>query len=169
MQGLPLYFVSRENLGNVILIDPRIPESRAASEDGTVPRICCAMTLPACIQSMELSHEITDDKPEIETWVYTSFVPNEYILTPTDSQVPDRWFTGEMWVVKPWTFHQIGRFVLRKHMDIGDTVYSRYSFRYEHEDEVVDRICATAIYGDVESFSFIELDPNKVKALMASI
>ena len=166
MNSMLVYKITLEDLGNSILIDPRVPLNTAKNEDKTIDRIPVATTIPNCINALELTSMITKENPILKVYVYASVVPVEYLEEPNINvvKVPDQWKTGELWVMYPWTFTKLGSATLRKHMEIPYSAYSRYSFTMNNFDEVVDRVCAANIYGEITNFSFIDLDNDRIES-----
>ena len=160
-----MFKITLEDLGNNVFLSPRVPINTCKGEDTVIERIPVCLTLPSCIRALELTSMITKDNPELKVYVYVSEVPMEYLEDPNkhEIKVPDRWITGELWVTHPWTFIKLSSATIRKHMEIPYSAYSRYAFTMENFDEVIDRRCITNIYGEMTSFSFIELDQDRVE------
>lgn len=165
MNSILVYKICFEDYGNTVLLAPRIPDHPAKNENITINRIPVCTTIPSCINSLELTSMITKDNPLLTVYVYASEVPMQYIEDPNkhEIKVPDHWKTGELWVMYPWTFFKISEATIRKHMEIPYSAYSRYAFTMKNFNEVVDRICATPIYGEITSFSFIDLDHERIE------
>lgn len=168
MNSMVVFKICFEDLGDNIILDPRIPRYPAKNEDTTINRIPVCTTIPACITALELTSMITKDDPVLEVYVYTAAVPMEYLDEPNihTIKVPDQWKTGELWVMYPWMFTKLGKAYLRKHMEFPNSAFSRYSFRFEMFDEVVDRVCAAPVYGEMRSFSFLDLDHERIEPTM---
>lgn len=164
MNSLLVFKICFEDYGNTVLLDPQIPRYPAKNEDVTINRIPVCTTIPNCIKALELSSMVTEGDL-LTVYVYSSEVPMEYIEHPNkfDVKVPDQWRTGELWVMYPWMFTKVGKATIRKHMEIPYSAYSRYAFTMENFNEVVDRICAAPIYGEMTSFSFIDLDHDRIE------
>lgn len=165
MNSLLVFKICFEDLGKQVMLSPQIPIHPAKNEDTKINRIPVCTTIPSCINALELTSMITKDNPLLEVYVYASEVPMDYLEMPNkhEIKVPDQWKTGELWVMYPWTFIKLGKATIRKHMEIPYSAYSRYCFTIENFDEVVDRICATPIYGEMKSFSFIDLDNERIE------
>ena len=169
MTDILLYHVSLQDFGDRHTFIPAVPSKRAVQEDRTMPRVCACLTLPDCLKAMELTFDagISLDGDTVPVYVYTARVPVESIHQPDTAQVPDAWMTGELWVMDavPWTLTRRG--YLRRHMDFAakefvtgnEAVFSRYAFTPDGEDEVVDKYRETVLYGDMDGFSFLELNP----------
>ena len=158
------YRICFEDLGDSVVIHPSIPKHPAKDEDKVIPRICVAPTIYQCIKALELTNFITKDTPSIKVYVYLTSINNLNISTlyyPTS--VPDAWITGEMWIKDSCLFRKAFTATIRKQMEIPNTGYSRYSFVRDGCEEVPDRYCATSIYGTEDSFSFIELDNDRIE------
>lgn len=164
MNSLLVFKICFEDYGNTVLLDPQIPRYPSKNEDVTINRIPVCTTIPNCIKALELSSMVTEGDL-LTVYVYSSEVPMEYIEHPNkfDVKVPDQWRTGELWVMYPWMFTKVGKATIRKHMEIPYSAYSRYAFTMENFNEVVDRICAAPIYGEMTSFSFIDLDHDRIE------
>lgn len=169
MKTIYLYHISKINLGNVVVLSPKVPEDIASNEDSTTKRVCACLTIPACIRASEVlfaqPHAWLDDG--IEVWIYEADVPVENIVQPDVSKVPDVWFTGELWVIveTSWKLHShaiICRYMMYKckeSMSNSKVVFSRYAVTADENDEVIDRIAGTTIYGYGENaFSMLEYD-----------
>lgn len=157
------YKICFEDMGNATIIHPSIPKHPAKGEDTITPRVCVAPTIPQCIKALELTSFITKDAPFIKVYVYFTVIDernSDILYNPTN--VPDRWITGEMWIMTPCLFSKLYAGTIRKQMEIPNTGYSRYTFVRDGYEEVLDRHCATAIYGTKDSFSFIELDNERI-------
>ena len=165
MNSILVYKICFEDFGNTVFLDPQIPLHPAKNEDNKINRIPVCTTIPNCITALELASMITKDNPILTVYVYATEVPIEYLEHPNkyDVKVQDQWRTGELWVMHPWTFIKIGKATIRKHMEIPWSAYSRYAFTMENFDEVLDRICATPVYGEMTSFSFIDLDHERIE------
>lgn len=165
MNSLLVFKICFDDLGSSVLLDPRIPIHPAKNENTEIKRIPVCTTIPACIQALELASMITKDNPILTVHVYAADVPMEYLEEPNkyEVKVPDQWRTGELWVMYPWLFTKISEATIRKHMEIPYSAYSRYSCTMKNFDEVVDRICAAPIYGEMKSFSFIDLDHERIE------
>lgn len=165
MNSLLVFKICFEDFGQSVMLSPQIPCHPAKNEDITIDRIPVCTTIPNCIRALELASMITKDNPVLTVHVYVSEVPIEYLEYPNkyDVKVPDQWRTGELWVMYPWMFTKVGKATIRKHMEIPYSAYSRYTFTMENFDEVVDRICAAPIYGEMTSFSFIDLDHDRIE------
>lgn len=141
-----------------IRLNPKVPDSICGGEDPVTPRICCAMSIRDCLVSLEAAYGIVD-KENVLYNVYEADVPVESIYQPSVDEVPDVWFTNELWIVESQQFNLVGTFRFRKQMRIDNSAYSRYSFHRVGVPEVIDRIFASNVYGDDPmSFSFIEGD-----------
>lgn len=157
------YKICFEDMGNATVIHPSIPKHPAKGEDIVTHRICVAPTIPQCIKALELTSFITKDTPSIKVYIYFTVIDernSDILYNPTN--VPDRWITGEMWIMTPCLFSKLYAGTIRKQMEIPNTGYSRYTFVRDGYEEVLDRHCATAIYGTKDSFSFIELDNERI-------
>lgn len=162
MPSLVVYHISHIDLGEHTRIIPYIPESAAAIEDQTTPRICCALTIPACIQSMELNYELRRGIFK-KLYVYQTRVTTDELYQPIYGEVPDAWITGELWIMKPKMFTLTGVYTIKKQQELDGCFYSRYSVVVENAKEVANRNFSTPIYGDISSFSFLDADIERWK------
>ena len=169
MNKIHVYFIAKENLGANPVLTPRIPEFTGGKENETDERICVAPTVFQCLQGLEIAQDLVKDDKPYEVFLYEADVPVKNIIQPSDEDVPDAWKTGEMWVIKPQQFSIVSNCIIRKHMDLPNNCYSRYSFRYANKDEVIDRITGTPIYGESYSFSFIDFNINRIKEALDHI
>lgn len=159
MNTIRVYHISDQNFGNSVEFIPRVPIYLADEcfEDTKTPRICCALTLPQCLYSTERTDDIESENDEIKLYVYEAYITPDKLYQPTERQVFDVYYTGELWLTEPTTFTLVGPYTLRRHQML-DFPYSRFSFTADGEDEVVDRIVSNPVYGDSKAFSFIAVD-----------
>ncbi len=175
MGQIRLYHVSREDLGQQAFLIPDVPTNTGSGEDTVTPRVCACLTIPGCIRAGEFCFDdpVMDGDDGEALYVYAAYVDMEDVFQPGSDQVPDAWFTGELWVMKPVRWIRVAAGTLRKHLSYNvscqepeaTVVYSRYAFTIDGYDEVVDRAGATAIYGDEDSFSVLEFDPVRTDRL----
>ena len=164
MNYMTVYKLSFEDLGDKVMLCPSIPKHPAKGEDTTTPRICCAPTIMGCINGLEVvaAQNVRLNKKDgdtIKLYLYVTVVDIDFLYQPTIDEVPDQWLTGEMWIRGNQMFYKVLEYNLRKHMDIPNSAYSRYSMTSINEEEVLDIHCASVVYGDIKSFSFIEHNP----------
>ena len=88
------YFVSDKNLDGETLY-PRIPKNRMFHEDSSIERICVSQSINGCLTAVG-GIEIGDIY-----YIHECEISNDDIVQPSLQQVPDRCFTGELWVVTP--------------------------------------------------------------------
>ena len=163
MNNIKVYHISDQNFGNKVKLIPRVPESIAGDlfEDNQTARICCALTLPQCLYSTERTYDITEADKEIKLYVYEAIVKASKLYQPTEKQVFDTYYTGELWLLEPTIFALVDLYTLRRQQILGYP-YSRFSFTADGEDEVVDKYMSDPIYGDSKAFSFIAVDRYRV-------
>ena len=46
------YHVSKNNLGNIIYLEPKIPENCLIEEEGNIPHICVSTSIYYCLRSI---------------------------------------------------------------------------------------------------------------------
>lgn len=175
MNKLKLYHISKNDLGIVPVLIPRIPESAPDNEDCCTKRICCCPTVPGCLRALEMPNtfmgtvqdeDLNKHYHPVPLWLYEVTVPVEKVYVPSLIQVEDAWMTGEMWLLEPTKFHLTSKIYIRRHMNIPNSAYSRYSITHDGEEEVADRQACFNLCGTFESFSFIECNHfRKEKAL----
>ena len=168
MEAMRVYRISTIDLGNCILLEPSIPKHPMKNEDIITPRICCAPTIMGCIDSAEIINTNIDRLEAgecITLYLYEAYVDVSNIHQPVNFQLPDQWLTGELWLFKSQEFYKINKYVLRKHMDLPNSAYSRFSMTSINNEEVLDVISASKIYGNLDSFSFIDF--NELRSDMA--
>ena len=166
MNHIHLYHVSYKDLGYNPTINPYIPHYKAIDEDGSIHRICCCASIPGCIEAMEIIPDKVakakrENKDGLDLYIYEAYVSPELIYQPTIDEVPDVWQTGEFWVMKPITFYRAKHYKVYKSFNIPNTAYSRYCFTEVNEECIIpDRVVAPIIYGDIDSFSMLLMDPD---------
>lgn len=168
MEKMTVYRISEVDLGDAVVLQPSIPKHRMKNEDCITPRICCAPTIMGCIDSSEVVNKNIDELEAgecITLYLYSAYVDIYNIHQPVQFQLPDQWLTGELWILEPQEFYKVNQYILRKHMDIPNSCYSRFSMTSINDEEVLDRIAASKIYGILNSFSFIDF--NILRADMA--
>ena len=160
--------VEKDNvpIGGIAIFCPRIPINKSAIENGETERICCAPSIYDCIISAEKVFCIDSNTQVLNLSVYSANVNVSELYQPMISDVPDAWHTNELWILNEYPFEKIGDATLTKQFDIANTSYARHMFCMDGEEPIVDRICATNIYGNERCFSFIDACPdNFSKAL----
>lgn len=164
MRTIHLFHISDSYIGTNPVLEPRVPEFACFNEDEHTPRICCSLTIPGCFIAKETSFQLLDNLSSQDYYLYSADVDLDSVYQPTNLDVPDSWQTGELWVVKPQEFKYVTTYRLRQHMDVSEKAfYSRYSCTACGYDEVVDRITASPIYGDMNAFSYIEFDSYRYR------
>ena len=158
MPIIHLYHISQIDLGSKILMQPKVPKFKTQGEDNTIPRICCCTSIPGCIHAINNIPELIDISKTLDLYAYEANVDAKYIIQPSDKLLPDVWITGEMWVTTPQVFYKCHHYIASKQFHIPNTNFSRYAFKDIVEDEVIDRVVGTMIYGDLNSFSMIMED-----------
>lgn len=162
MNTLHVYHISQIDLGDYCEFKPDIPKFKSHFEDKSIRRICACTSITDCIVAINNIPYTAQFAPDgLDLWLYESDICIEDIIQPTDTQVEDAWYTGELWITKPYVFKKTAYYKCRKHMEFPNMPYSRYSFTRVDKDEVVDRIYTENIYGDRDSFSMLLLDPEK--------
>lgn len=156
-----LYHISRKDLGDSTVFEPKIPKYRAFGEDTTLPRICCAPSIYNCLVSMEASADVSVDKP-LNLYVYCIDIDSSMVYFPESDQVPDVFYTNEAWLLGPYTFYKECNATLKIHMNIPNSPYSRYVFTREGCEDVLDRITSMPVYGNLGSFSYIDLNAHRI-------
>lgn len=162
MTTMYLYHISKTDLGSEVLLKPRVPKHKDKYEDNSTPRICCCPTIPGCIHA--IPDFIFDGQSTALTdtlYVYSAYVPVEYIVQPTCMMVCDSWFTGELWVTHPGMWYKVHTYKVWRQARLAGTPYSRFIFHdaMQSDDEIVcDRKIDKTIYGEPISFSMLELD-----------
>lgn len=92
-----LYFVTDRFKSSFLQLKPRVPSSLMEGEDNKVPRICVCPSLLGCLTAIgSLS-----TGQVLQVYKTNS---GEY-YQPTDSQVPDSYLTGELWLLKEHSFY----------------------------------------------------------------
>lgn len=101
---MKLYHISKELINEFI---PRVPKTRALTEDGKIPRICVAENIIGCVKAWPYRNPIMKHQIEGKVLYIHEFECNDY-LTPEDLSenfyVPDALYTRECWIdykIKP--------------------------------------------------------------------
>ena len=164
MKTLRVYWISNafdviadRTIEKEITLTPRIPDSASLMEDHRTPRVCCAMSMVDCLSSLEVSWRIAGNECQYFN-VYEADVPIEILYQPTIEEVPDVWYTNELWILNTQTFKLVGTYRLRRMIILNGSPYARFSFTRQGEDEVVDRLFDANVYGSPEAFTYIEAD-----------
>lgn len=159
MDTILLYFLTDKDMGNEVVLQPRIPETAPGLEDRVTKRICCSPSITGCINSTEAAFRLTDENVSgKDFWLYSANVPVDIVYQPNISQVADTWQHGEFWVTEECKFFLFGKYRLSKQYDFPHSSLSRYQFVGCDDDcMVVDRVNAKCVYGDIDAFSFVEM------------
>lgn len=99
------FFISRKSHDNKIL-DPRVPKNRMPSEDDKTARICVSTSIAGCLAAVQGLKE--------GNTVYIHICTSNQVIQPTKDQVPDVFFTGEIWITEPVEMHLIGKIKITK-------------------------------------------------------
>ena len=168
-----VYRICFQNFGQTPIFYPHIPENMMGNEDKTIPRICVCPTITGCVDSINLTfglamneenNRLLNEKwKEYPLYLYEAVVKVDHLYQPTLHDVPDVWRTGELWILEPQQFVKVSNLVLRKHMELPFSAYSRYCLRYDSEEEIIDVVTAgNHVYGDHNCFSFIGFDYSRI-------
>jgi len=87
------YYVDTQSLHEVKFF-PRVPMHRCKGEDDTVKRVTVALTINGALIAMPKTKHIDD------IYYIHSCECDSYII-PTEEQVPDIMYTGEIWLTEP--------------------------------------------------------------------
>lgn len=99
------FFISRKNHDNKIL-NPRIPKNRMPSEDEKTARTCVSTSIAGCLAAV---HSLKEGNI-----VYIHTCESNQVIQPTKDQVPDVFFTGEIWITEPVEMNLIGKIKITK-------------------------------------------------------
>lgn len=173
MQKMKVYRIELRDRGDSIIYEPYIPKSLAHYEDNKTPRIPCAPTILGCLRSLQITQNPNIDKHQLDNhyvniYLYEAHVDIEYLHVPTEKEVFDAFFTGELWILNTQTtFFKVSEYKIRKHMELPNCAYNRYAITRSDEDEVLDMIATAAVYGDSTTFSYIDYDPDRAASARA--
>ena len=170
---LKVYRFEFVDKGDSFMATPSVPEFTSEYEDSSTERICVCPYILGCIRALEIPESIIVDKDGLDNKIlhlYSASV-NEQDLQlgfhqPSESEVPDVWITGEMWLLQPTKFVKEAEYTISKQFDLPNSVYSRFQVAktypngYSYELPP-DRVVAPVIYGDSNAFSFIAMDPRR--------
>lgn len=108
-----MFHVSRQDLGHIVTLTPRIPRSASKSECLLTPRVCFSPTVEQCVIGIvgyAVSQEITFLGAFTElanaSWCPTVYHTDETLFKP--KQVSDFHITHEEWALAPITVERIG-------------------------------------------------------------
>lgn len=74
------------------VIYPRVPNFRMVSEEFNTARVCTSMSIIGCLCAMQ--------KLEVGEIIYMYSCEAEYYIQPTEEQVADVAYTGEVWLIE---------------------------------------------------------------------
>lgn len=172
MKCIPLYRVETEDKGDSYVLFPHIPDNRLMFENNYTARICACPTIIGCLYSAEIGRRLCllEEKNNIEKlpiYIYKAYVDIEYVDIPSESDVYDAWHTGEMWITMPTEFTKVGRYTIRKHMELPYSCYSRFAVTKDGHDEIIDLTTGDVIYGEPNAFSYIDINPTRTDEALA--
>ena len=122
------FFISRKNHDNKIL-NPRIPKNRMPSEDEKTARICVSTSIAGCLAAV---HGLKEGNT-----VYIHTCESNQVIHPTKDQVPDVFFTGEIWITEPVQMNLIGKIKITK-VDYFDYDLDKGIFMSNYQYRVVN-------------------------------
>lgn len=171
MNTIKVYRIELEDKGNIVALNPYIPNGACHYEDKITPRIPCATTILGCLRSLQIPSNPGINKEELnhsgaKIYLYEADVEARYIYRPTDNEVPDAYYTGELWILNTQDvdFYKVRGYNIRKQLELPNCAYTRYIVNEEERiSEVLDFIATTVVYGDSMSFSYIEFDPDRAE------
>lgn len=171
-----VYKFLKENAGDKVVLKPDIPLYTAECEDRHTNRICVSTSIMGCMTSLFPTCLFDEDenidinllgKPfDIYLYSATVFADDNFKIPGVD-EVPDVWYTNEMWLLEDTEFTLEGKYTIRKMMDIPNSCYSRFLATKEGYYEVADRYTAALVYGEPEAFSYIDTNPYRFSDAMA--
>lgn len=122
------YHVSKKNLGNQVILEPRVPETGLMEEEGNIPHICVSTSIFHCLRSiiavqarnfhvfnlLEAFRQNLVPMESKEDWVARGekiqspivYVSNEKAYLPPNCS--DFRFNKEHWFLKETHFEKIG-------------------------------------------------------------
>ena len=122
-----VFFVTKDYKEKLIELNPKIPKSIMKIEDSITPRICVSSSLNGYLSSID--GLCNYDK----LYVYETNVSDIY--QPTESQVPDAFLTGELWILEKCKFNIIGSVIIRGYcgLAIGSMENNQYIYDFKGE------------------------------------
>ena len=93
-----VYFVTQKEMRDKVVLKPRLPLS-AEEKEGFVPRICVSTSILGALSSIGRNLYLNCD-----TYVYFSDVPCSDIVQPSEENIDDIAYTGELWLLKETEF-----------------------------------------------------------------
>ena len=156
-----LYHITRRDFGDSTVFKPVVPKYKAFGENTTLPRVCCAPSIYNCLVSMEASADVHTNYP-LNLYVYYTDIDSSMVYFPEPNEVPDVFYTNEVWLLGPCKFYKECNATLNIHMNIPNSPYSRYVFTREGCEDVLDRIGSMPVYGDLGSFSYIDFNAHRL-------
>ena len=92
-----VYFVTQKDMGEIILLKPKIPKS-ASKEEGIIKRICVSTSILGALSSIGRNLYLG-----CVTYIYKADIEIKDIFQPNDF-VDDIDCTGELWLMKNTEF-----------------------------------------------------------------
>lgn len=177
-----LYRIELEDKGETVTFTPRIPKYTMSGEDEDTERICAAPSIRGCIDSIILPICINDknivdyydilniQKQEYPLWIYAADVPCKDIVQPKDYDVPDAFFTGELWITAPCEFTKMGKYLLGV---LNDTDYGEYTTKYylrqEGYEKPIEKRTDRVFLYEKTSFAFLRQHVYKKDKMVKEI
>ena len=146
------------------LFKPHIPTNRLPREDNTTPRVCFADTIVGAWKAMPHQMIGTDC---IMLFVHVpAYIPSkEYIVFPTEEQVPDVNITGELWSVKPVRMELIGTIVIQDSFGVVDWGWldEFHITEAERRSATMDHIGALELYSEYNLLDYDDFHDHHFK------
>lgn len=169
MRDRLFYHISLKDLGESVLMTPRVPDTHMNGEDKLIPRICVCPTIYGCVKAIYIPQLCENggglrlnNGEYLPLYLYATYAKNDNIMVPTPSLVPDVENTGEVWLTKEHVFTFVKKLKIHKQFDIPFSAYSRYAVSPYDDDEIIDKISAQMLYGyDSDNFSYIDWNPHR--------
>ena len=142
---------------------PRVPDNLMESEDATTERICTCPTVLGCIRALDLPdglpfgfevYKALRSNKELLLTLYSADVRCNDIYVPSESQLPDGFATGEVWITSPYKFNKESNIFIGLQEDISEYV-SKYYVRYDKHPSPFNNIAYGREYQSSKSFNFL--------------
>ena len=177
MTRMHVYHISMKDLGDEIILEPKIPDIVAFGEDDHTKRICVSPSILGCLRSVQPINQYTpqeglnEKKPEItraKFYLYEAKVKCKNLYQPTKQEVPDVYVTNEFWVMSPTLFTKVSDMHIIKQYDFPNSCFSRYAVCPVDGDVIMDRIISLLEYSEtLLNFSYVEF--NSARAIIEDI
>ena len=180
MKSITVYRVETHDLGDKIMMEPWIPDG-LEGEDRKTERIPVCQSIYGCLMAMEMLSKLSGRWPEafealtetdkiVRLFLYSAVASVRKLSFP-NKEVPDQFYTGELWLTGNTEFESNGCIFVRKLLDIPTTAYSKYGViwspnRYSTGKDIDWSILkpksSMPITGVSKAFTYIMQNPMRI-------